>query len=83
MVGDIVEMKAKIIPLYGVEKSKTSYSPPNKHQHRCPLCRKMTMETGEVCGLSIDHVFACVPCLKEYRSRLESDSDVVGDIDLD
>lgn len=41
------------------------------------------METDEVCGLSIDHVFACVPCLKEYRSGLEADGDVVGDVDLD
>ena len=41
------------------------------------------METDEVCGLSIDHVFAWVPCLKEYRSGLEADSDVVGDGDRD
>jgi hypothetical protein len=31
----------------------------------------MTMETDEVCGMSIDHVFACLPCLEVYRSRLE------------
>ena len=41
------------------------------------------MGTDEVCGLSIDHVFACLPCLEGYRSRLESASDGVGAVDLD
>ena len=68
---DIVEMKAKLIPRCDVSEIKTSCSPPKKHLHRCPLCRRMTMETDEVCGMSIDHVFACLPCLEVYRSRLK------------
>jgi hypothetical protein len=74
-IGAIIErhreMKAKIIPLCDVSKIETSSSPPKKHLHSCPLCREMTMETDEVCGMSIDHVFACLPCLEVYRSRLE------------
>ena len=41
------------------------------------------METDEVCGMSIDHVFACMLCLKDYRSRLDLDSDAVPELDLD
>jgi hypothetical protein len=41
------------------------------------------METDEVCGLSMDHVFACLPCLEDYRSRLESELGGVGDVDPD
>jgi hypothetical protein len=76
-------MKAKIIPLYEVSKITKLCAPPKKHQHRCPLCRRMKMETDEVCGMSIDHVFACMLCLKDYRSRLEQDSDAVPKVDLD
>jgi hypothetical protein len=74
-IGAIIErhrrMKTKIIPLCDISKIETSSSPPKKHLHSCPLCREMTIETDEVCGMSIDHVFACVPCLEVYRSRLE------------
>jgi hypothetical protein len=76
-------MKAKMIPLRGDAKINTSYSAAKKHQHRCPLCRRMTVESDEACGMPDDHVFACLPCLEVYRSGLESDSDVVGDVDLD
>jgi hypothetical protein len=76
-------MKAKIIPLYDVSKITKSCSPPKKHRHRCPLCRRMKMETDEVCGMSIDHVFACMLCLKDYCSRLKQDSDAVPKVDLD
>ena len=65
-------MKAKIIPLCGVSKVNRSCPPPKKHRHRCPLCRNTRMETDEVCGMSMDHVFACMACLKKYRSRLDS-----------
>jgi hypothetical protein len=41
------------------------------------------METDEVCGMSIDHVFACMLCLKNYCSRLKQDSDAVPKVDLD
>lgn len=64
ILRDIVEMKARIIPLRGAAKLNTSYSAVRKHQHRCPLCRRMTMESDEVCGMPDDHVFACLPCLK-------------------
>jgi hypothetical protein len=39
------------------------------------------METAEVCGMSIDHVFACMPCLQDYRSRLGLDMDGGPDVD--
>jgi hypothetical protein len=39
------------------------------------------MESDEVCGMSIDHVFACMPCLQDYRSRLELDTDDCPDVD--
>jgi hypothetical protein len=76
-------MKAKITPLYGVSKVRMSCSRPKKHQHRCPLCRKIKMETNEACGMSIDHVFACVLCLQDYLLRLNLDMDVILDVCLD
>jgi hypothetical protein len=71
-------MKAKIIPLYSVSKVRTSCPEPKKHQHRCPLCGEFRMETNEVCGLSIDHVFACVSCIQDYLLRLNLDTDDAG-----
>ena len=76
-------MKTKIIPLYSVSKVRTSCPEPKKHQHRCPLCGEIKMETSEVCGLSIDHVFACVVCLQDYLLRLNLDMDVILDVCLD
>ena len=74
-------MKAKIIPLYAVPKVTTSG--PKKHRHRCALCGKTTMATNEACGLSIDHVFACIPCLQNYFSRLHLDMNTIVGIGLD
>ena len=76
-------MKTKIIPLYSVSKVRTSCPESKKHQHRCPLCGEIKMETSEVCGLSIDHVFACVVCLQDYLLRLNLDMDVILDVCLD
>ena len=76
-------MKAKVTPLYSIAKGRTSCSKLKKHQHRCPLCGEIRMETDEVCGLSIDHVFACVLCLQDYLLRLNLDMDVVLDVCLD
>jgi hypothetical protein len=41
------------------------------------------MEANEICGLSIDHVFACVFCLQDYLSRLKVDLDAILDLCLD
>ena len=76
-------MKAKVTPLYSIAKATTSCPEPKKHQHRCPLCRKISTETSEVCGMPIDHVFACVLCLQDYLLRLNLDMDVVLDVCLD
>ena len=37
------------------------------------------METAEVCGMSIDHVFACIPCLQNYLLRLGVEIDITLD----
>jgi hypothetical protein len=74
-------MKLKIIPRSNVASIKTSCLPPKKHLHRCPLCRRVTMESDEVCGMSIDHVFACMPCLQDYCLHLELDTDGGPDVD--
>jgi formylmethanofuran dehydrogenase subunit E len=76
-------MKAKIIPLYSVSKVTTSSPEPKEHQHHCPLCGEIRMETNEVCGLSIDHVFACLLCIEDHLSRLKLDMEVILDICLD
>ncbi len=39
------------------------------------------MESDEVCGMSIDHVFACMPCLQDYCLHLELDTDGGPDVD--
>ena len=76
-------MKAKITPVYRVSKLRRPCHRPKKHQHRCPLCRKISMETDEVCGVSIDHVFACIPCLQNYLLCLDLEMDVAADGSLD
>jgi hypothetical protein len=76
-------MKAKIIPLHAVSNVTTSDPQPTKHQHRCPLCGKTKMATNEVCGMSIDHVFACILCLQNYFSRLHRDMKTIVHIGLD
>ena len=76
-------MKAKITRLHSVSKIKALSAPPTNHQHRCPLCDEIRMESNEICGLSIDHVFACVFCLQDYLSRLKVDMDAILDVCLD
>ena len=76
-------MKAKVTPLYGVLKVRRSCRRSKKHRHRCPLCRKISIETDEVCGMSIDHIFACILCLQNYLLRLSLDMDVILDVCLD
>ena len=72
-------MGAKITPLYRVAKLRRPSPQPKQHEHRCPLCEKITIETDEVCGMWMDHVFACVPCLETYLLCLELEMDVTLD----
>jgi hypothetical protein len=76
-------MKPKIMRLPSVSKIKTLSAPPRNHQHHCPLCGEIRMETNEICSLSIDHVFACAFCLQDYLSRLKVDMDAILDVCLD
>src|SRR5688572_12615770 len=43
------------------------------HNHRCPICKQVKYEPNEICGKTLPHVFACIPCLKDYRLRLGTD----------
>lgn len=43
------------------------------HNHRCPICKQARYEPNEICGYSLPHVFACIPCLKDHRLRLGTD----------
>ena len=76
-------MKTKVRPPDGVCKFEAGRPQPTKHEHRCPLCRKVTIESSDSCGMPIDHVFACTLCLQEYILRLKLDVDVVLDVCLD
>ena len=69
-------MQAKTTPMSDASKSRKLSQRPKQHEHRCPLCEKITIETDEVCGMWIDHVFACVPCLETYLLCLELEMDV-------